>query len=204
VACAFAAAIAAISVPGSGAINFSLARAEADEPEPGAYTWNPAPVPSVSMRMVINLRTQRGYVYRDGVRIGATPISSGKRGHRTPTGTFTVTEKQRVHHSNRYDNAPMPFMQRLTEYGIALHGGHVPGYPASHGCIRLPQSFARWLYGEPTMGMRVIITDHGTGEENAEEDTTVSGNDNARPASRISEASPGDRMVPPPRLDRWS
>lgn len=114
--------------------------------------------------MVVNLRTQRGYVYRDGVLIRSTPISSGKPGYRTPTGSYTVLEKQKVHHSNRYDNAPMPYMQRLTWWGVALHGGHVPGYPASHGCVRLPMGFARWLYSEPTMGMRVVITNEGRPE----------------------------------------
>jgi len=112
----------------------------------------------------VNLRTQRGYVYRDGVLVRSTPISSGKPGYRTPTGTFTVLEKQRVHHSNRYDNAPMPYMQRLTWWGVALHGGHVPGYPASHGCVRLPMAFARWLYSEPTMGMTVVITNQNRPE----------------------------------------
>jgi len=115
--------------------------------------------------MVVNLRTQRAYVYRDGERIGTTAISSGKRGYRTPTGTFTVLEKQRVHHSSKYDNAPMPYMQRLSWWGLALHGGHVPGYPASHGCVRLPIGFARWLFGEPTMGMTVTITNQSRPEK---------------------------------------
>lgn len=117
----------------------------------------PRPMPWL-LSMTVNLRTQRAYVYRAGKLIGRTAISSGKPGYRTPTGTFTVLEKQKVHHSNKYDNAPMPYMQRLTWYGLALHGGHVPGYPASHGCVRLPVAFARWLYNEPTMGMVVVIT----------------------------------------------
>jgi lipoprotein-anchoring transpeptidase ErfK/SrfK len=141
-------------------------RAHADpdgsESAPGVLTMSAMPRPPISM--VVNLRTQRAYVYRDGVPIRTTPVSSGKRGYRTPTGTFTVLEKQKVHHSNKYDNAPMPFMQRLSWWGLALHGGHVPGYPASHGCVRLPLSFARWLYGEPTMGMTVVITDQSRPE----------------------------------------
>ena len=111
------------------------------------------------MSMLVNLHTQRAYVYRDGEIIATTSVSSGKRGHRTPTGTFRVLAKQKFHRSKKYDNAPMPFMQRLTWSGVALHAGHVPGYPASHGCIRMPPGFARWLYGEPTMGMKVTITD---------------------------------------------
>jgi lipoprotein-anchoring transpeptidase ErfK/SrfK len=135
---------------------------------PGTLHLNSAPAPRPSLSMIINLRNQRAYVYRGGLLIHATPISSGKLGYRTPTGTFTVVEKQKVHHSNKYDNAPMPYMQRLTWYGLALHGGHVPGYPASHGCIRLPLGFARWLYGEPTMGMTVVITNQRRSERLAE------------------------------------
>jgi len=123
-----------------------------------------------AMSMIVNLHTQRAYVYRDGDMIATTPVSSGKRGHRTPTGTFRVLAKQKFHRSKKYDNAPMPFMQRLTWSGIALHAGHVPGYPASHGCIRMPPGFARWLYGEPTMGMKVTITDQSRAERPAEQE----------------------------------
>ncbi|HSC19836.1 MAG TPA: L,D-transpeptidase family protein [Rhizomicrobium sp.] len=127
-----------------------------------------------AMSMIVNLHTQRAYIYRDGEMIATTPVSSGKRGHRTPTGTFRVLAKQKFHRSKKYDNAPMPFMQRLTWSGIALHAGHVPGYPASHGCIRLPSSFARWLYGEPTMGMKVTITDQSRPERPAEQSQIAS------------------------------
>ena len=131
--------------------------------EPNWFTPPPGYAPSTPPRsiysMTIDLRTQHAYVYRDGARIGETRVSTGKPGYRTPTGVFSVLEKQRIHHSNRYDNAPMPFMQRLTWYGVALHAGHVPNYPASHGCIRMPRKFAEWLYSEPTMGMTVTITE---------------------------------------------
>jgi hypothetical protein len=132
----------------------------------GIFSLNPTPLPPPRppISMVVNLRTQRAYIYRDGIRIRSTPISTGKRGYRTPTGTFSVLEKQKVHHSNKYDNAPMPFMQRLSWYGLALHAGHVPGFPASHGCVRMPLTFARWLYSEPTLGMRVVITDQRPAE----------------------------------------
>jgi hypothetical protein len=140
------------------------AQTEGSDNVPGAFTWDSGPAPRPPISMIVNLRTQRGYVYRDGALIRSTPISSGKPGYRTPTGTFNVLEKQRVHHSNKYDNAPMPYMQRLTWYGVALHAGHVPGYPASHGCVRMPASFARWLYSEPTMGMTVVITDRSRPE----------------------------------------
>ncbi len=150
----------------SGTSGFSLAEPEADAPDMDLWVLHPAPPPS-PMKMVINLHAQRAYIYRDGVRVGTTTISSGKRGYRTPTGTFTVLQKQRFHRSNKYDNAPMPYMQRLSWSGLAMHGGHVPGFPASHGCIRLPQSFAGWLYRQPTMGMTVLIANSGPTEETA-------------------------------------
>lgn len=103
--------------------------------------------------MVVNLRDQRATVYRAGVEIGVTTISSGKPGYRTPTGTFTVLEKERHHHSNKYDDAPMPYMQRLSWSGLALHAGAVRPRPASHGCVRLPYGFAAALYKEATRGM---------------------------------------------------
>jgi hypothetical protein len=84
-------------------------------------------------------------------------VSTGRPGHATPYGVFTILQKAEVHHSSKYNNAPMPFMERLTGNGIALHGGSLPGYPASHGCIRLPHEFAKLLFGETALGMTVVI-----------------------------------------------
>jgi hypothetical protein len=109
--------------------------------------------------MVVSLPEQKAYVYRNGVLIGASTVSTGKKGHETPTGVFTILQKNEDHYSNLYNNAPMPYMQRLTWGGVALHGGNLPGYPASHGCIRLPQQFARLLYGVTRLGMTVVVTD---------------------------------------------
>jgi lipoprotein-anchoring transpeptidase ErfK/SrfK len=114
------------------------------------------------MQIVISLSAQRAYVYRNGVRIGATTVSTGRKGHETPTGVFTILEKQRFHRSNRYHNAPMPFMQRLTWGGVAMHGGPLPGHAASHGCIRLPHAFARELFGATSLGETVVITEAST------------------------------------------
>lgn len=136
---------------------FRLVRGDANQLESGGYMWNPSLAPDGSMSMVVDLTTQRAFVYRGGTLIGVTMIASGKRGYETPRGTFTVLEKERYHHSNKYDNAPMPFMQRLTWFGLALHGGHPHGRPASHGCIRLPMGFAAALFGEDTQGMPVVI-----------------------------------------------
>jgi len=110
------------------------------------------------MLLIVNLSTQRALLFRNGVPIGASTVSTGKPGHTTPTGIFTVLQKQVEHYSSKYDSAPMPYMQRLTWYGVALHAGNLPGYPASHGCIRLPKGFAKLLYGETSVGMTVVIS----------------------------------------------
>ncbi len=117
-----------------------------------------APATSGSVRVVISLPQQKAYVFRGGELFGTSPVSTGRRGHETPVGTFRILQKKVDHHSNIYDNAPMPFMQRLTHSGIALHAGHLPGYPASHGCIRFPRSFAKKLYGITTFATTVTIT----------------------------------------------
>ncbi|GAA0454643.1 MULTISPECIES: L,D-transpeptidase [Sphingomonas] len=126
--------------------------------KPGGYLWAPQIAPDGPMMIVVSLRLQRAYVYRNGVMIGVSTISSGAKGHETPTGVFTVLQKDIDHKSNLYNGAPMPFMQRLTWDGIAMHAGNLPGYPASHGCIRLPLAFARLLYGATSKGMTVVIT----------------------------------------------
>jgi hypothetical protein len=125
----------------------------------GQYVWAPQVAPDGPLLMVVNLSTQRALLFRNGVPIGASTVSTGKTGHRTPTGVFTVLQKQTEHYSSKYNNAPMPYMQRLTWDGVALHAGNLPGYPASHGCIRLPAGFAKLLYGTTRLGMTVVITD---------------------------------------------
>ncbi|WP_430513132.1 L,D-transpeptidase [Pannonibacter phragmitetus] len=115
--------------------------------------------PEHPMQIVVSLREQNLKVYRGLELVSSTPVSSGKSGHSTPTGVFSILEKRRKHFSNLYDDAPMPFMQRLTWSGIALHQGKLPGYPASHGCVRLPMDFAQNLFGMTERGMHVVITD---------------------------------------------
>lgn len=126
---------------------------------PGEYIWAPEIVPRGPLLMIVSLATQRATLYRNGVPIAITTVSTGKAGHETPTGVFTILQRDIDHRSNLYDDAPMPYMQRLTWGGVALHGGSLPGYPASHGCIRLPQAFARLLYGVTRLGMTVIVTE---------------------------------------------
>jgi lipoprotein-anchoring transpeptidase ErfK/SrfK len=126
---------------------------------PGDYEWDPSRSLAGDVVIVVSLPQQLVHVYRGGVRIGTSTISSGKPGHDTPTGVFTILQKQKMHHSTLYDDAPMPFMQRLTWDGVAMHAGRLPGYPASHGCIRLPAEFAEALYGVTDHDNVVIVAD---------------------------------------------
>lgn len=124
----------------------------------GQYVWAPEVAPNGPMLLIVNLATQRALLFRNGVPIAASTVSTGRPGHATPTGVFTILQKQIEHYSSLYDSAPMPYMQRLTWQGVALHAGNLPGYPASHGCIRLPGGFAKLLYGETKVGMTVVVT----------------------------------------------
>ncbi len=110
------------------------------------------------LTLMVSLKRQRVVVFDKDGAVTSAPISSGARGHRTPTGIFSILQKRRRHYSNLYRGAAMPNMQRITWSGIALHAGHLPGYPASHGCIRLPYSFSKKLFGMTEMGTRVVVT----------------------------------------------
>ena len=125
---------------------------------PGEYVWAPELSVEGSALLVVNVATQRAVLFRNGVPMAATTVSTGKEGHETPTGVFTILQKRKEHYSNLYNNAPMPNMQRLTWDGIALHAGNLPGYPASHGCVRLPKDFSALLFDATSLGMTVVIT----------------------------------------------
>ena len=129
-----------------------------DQLKPGEYVWHPEASPHGPIVLVVSLTEQRAYVYRNGVLIGVSTVSSGKKGHETPTGVFTILQKHEDHYSNLYDSAPMPYMQRLTWSGVALHAGKRPGYPASHGCVRMPYEFARLLFAETKTGLTVVVS----------------------------------------------
>jgi len=144
---------------GADAFAASAFDVEADSLQPGEFLWTPERGGAGQLVIVVSLPTQRAHVYRNGVRIGVSTVSTGTASHPTPTGTFEILQKKRMNYSNLYNNAPMPFMQRLTWDGIALHAGKIPGYPASHGCVRLPLAFAETLYAETERGMLVVIAD---------------------------------------------
>jgi L,D-transpeptidase catalytic domain len=123
----------------------------------GQFTWEPDRSPDGPVAIIVSVPEQRVYVYRNGIQIAVSTCSTGKAGHDTPTGVFTILQKEEEHYSSKYDDAPMPNMQRLTWDGVALHAGKLPGYPASHGCVRLPPAFAKNLYAITTIGTPVII-----------------------------------------------
>src|SRR5881296_2148379 len=129
--------------------------------KPGEYWWNPQLSPSGPVVVLVSIPQQTMHVYRNGILIGRSTISSGKSGS-TPGGVFAILEKKETHRSKKYQNAPMPNMQRLTWTCIAMHSGQLPGYPASHGCIRLPYDFSQLLFTTTSRGGTVVMGDGKT------------------------------------------
>jgi hypothetical protein len=132
---------------------------EISQLKPGQFTWHPERSPDGPVAIIVSIPDQRVYVYRNGIRIAVSTCSTGKPGHETPTGVFTILQKDKNHHSSTYNDAPMPNMNRLTWSGVALHAGQLPGYPASHGCVRLPLEFSKLLFTVTHVGTAVIIAD---------------------------------------------
>jgi L,D-transpeptidase catalytic domain len=130
--------------------------------KPGEYWWKPQLSPSGPLMVLVSVPQQTMHVYRNGILIGRSTVSTGSKGHATPGGVFTILEKKQEHYSKTYDNAPMPNMQRLTWTGIAMHSGNLPGYPASHGCIRLPYDFSQLLFSATSKGGTVVVGDGNT------------------------------------------
>lgn len=129
-----------------------------DSVKPGKYLWREdADDITGDQRVVISLGDQLAYLYRGDQLVAVASISTGREGRESPAGVFQIMDKKPIYHSKKYDNAPMPWMQQITDYGIALHAGANPGYPASHGCIRLPTGFAKKLYTVTDVGTPVLI-----------------------------------------------
>ena len=129
--------------------------------KPGEWIWDARTSTSGPIVVVASLTEQRAYVYRNGIIIGVATTSSGRSGYDTPVGVFTILQKDKDHRSSIYNNAEMPYTQRLTWGGVALHAGGLPGYPSSHGCVHLPSEFARHLFDVSPMGMTVVISAEG-------------------------------------------
>jgi hypothetical protein len=147
-------AVAAVAV----ALTFVAPPASARQKTPAASKTLAAPRSDSPLILIASIKKQRLHVYDADGEIATSRISSGRRGFATPTGVFAILEKNVQHRSNIYSGAEMPFMERITWSGIALHAGVVPGYRASHGCIRLPYSFAKSLYQLTKIGSRVVVT----------------------------------------------
>ncbi|MFV0622889.1 L,D-transpeptidase family protein [Sphingomonas sp. ac-8] len=156
---------------GALALSLQAAPAVAQEPaavfgvsssqamKPGQYVWKDIADTSEPVTVTVSLALQRAYVYRGSTLIAVSTVSTGKPGHETPIGEFEILQKKEMHRSNLYNDAPMPYMQRLTWDGIALHAGAIPGRPASHGCVRLPAAFAKKLFAATAKGAMVSIND---------------------------------------------
>src|SRR5947207_1276015 len=130
--------------------------------KPGEYWWHPELSPSGPLMVLVSVPEQTMHVYRNGILIGRSSISTGSKGHSTPGGVFSILGKHREYYSKKYNNAPMPNMQRLTDTGICMHSGNLPGYPASHGCIRLPFDFSQLLFSVTAQGGTVVVGDGKT------------------------------------------
>jgi len=160
-----AAAALLVSIAPLGGDTVPFWGAKASEPigtdpktlKPGQFIWYADAAPKGPLVVIVSLPEQRARVYRNGVSIGVSTVSTGRPGHVTPTGVFTILNKDKDHRSKKYDNAPMPYSERLTWDGVALHAGGLPGYPESHGCVHLPTRFAQLLFETTEVGMTVVI-----------------------------------------------
>ncbi|MBB3228638.1 hypothetical protein FHW69_003280 [Luteibacter sp. Sphag1AF] len=149
------------AVPVWGARQSSPADTSPATLKPGEWIWGADGKVKGPMAVIVSLTEQRAYAYQNGILVGVATVSTGREGYRTPTGVFTILQKDKDHRSNKYNNAPMPYQQRLTWDGVALHAGGVPGYPESHGCVHLPTGFARALFDATPRGMTVVVSEEG-------------------------------------------
>lgn len=143
-------------------LGFCDASAEDRKKQP--FTWRPARSPSGPILIIVNIDDQVAFVYRNGVLIGQTPVSTGRPGHPTPTGVFSILGKDATHRSKKYNDAPMPYAERLTWSGIFLHAGDLPGYPSSHGCVHLPLEFAKDLFQTTQANDTTVVITQSTSQ----------------------------------------
>ena len=152
------AAAIVVATPSYAAAGDLQIEAQAAMLSPDDWVWNDDGARG-PLSIVVSLPDQRAYVYRGKRMIAVSSISTGRDGKETPVGVFPILQKQVHHKSTLYDSAPMPYMERLTWDGVALHAGSTPGYRNSHGCVHFPTAFAKKLYGETTVGTVVQVTD---------------------------------------------
>jgi len=166
---------------------------------PGEYEWHPERAASGPVLVVVSVDNQIAYVYRNGVQIARSTVSTGAPGHDTPTGVFTILQKNKEHESSIYKGAKMPNMQRLTWSGIAMHAGHLPGYPASHGCIRLPFAFSEKLFSITDTGVTVVVTRRAAAPSASDRPASILLGSRVDPGSRPSPQYVGKTMWDPKR-----
>jgi len=175
-----------------GAMGRADARHHHEHAKPSADV---EPIPKGPFQLIISIGDQHLSLYGSDGLIARAPVSTGMRGHPTPLGVFSVVEKQRWHRSNIYSAAPMPYMQRITWSGVALHAGALPGYPASHGCIRLSNAFAIRLFHLTKVGTRVIITRREVAPVDIAAATLLT--PAPKPAEPVADDDPGRRLGSP-------
>ena len=161
-ASAFLTAILLLAAPGFRALAIekgTLQPSTTTDLKPNQYIWNPDASPNGPVGIIVDLTNQMIYVYRNGKQIGRSAVSTGIKSHPTAPGTYTILTKNLKYHSEKYHEASMPFMERLTWDGMAIHGGNNPGKPSSHGCVHVPLDFAEKLYGITNKGDTVLISD---------------------------------------------
>ena len=124
---------------------------------PNEFRWADELPSEGEPRVVVDLKTQMSYAYVGDTLVGASSVSTGKAGKETQLGFWPILSKHAKYRSRKYNNAPMPHFQRMDRFGIGLHGGHNPGYPASHGCIRLPEEYAARLFAITEIGTEVVV-----------------------------------------------
>lgn len=166
---------------------------------PGEYEWNPERAPAGPILVVVSIDDQLAYVYRNGVQIARSTVSTGAPGHDTPTGVFTILEKKKEHESSIYKGAQMPNMQRLTWSGIAMHAGQLPGYPASHGCVRLPYEFSEKLFSVTDKGGTVVVTARRAKPSSSQKPASILLSSQVDPTSRPNEQLVGKTIWDPGR-----
>lgn len=172
---------------------------QSEQLAPGAYEWHPERAPAGPLLVVVSIDDQIAYVYRNGIQIARSTVSTGAPGHDTPTGVFTILEKKKAHESSIYKGAQMPNMQRLTWSGIAMHAGQLPGYPASHGCVRLPLEFSEKLFGITDQGGTVVVTAKRAKPSTSQKPASILLSSQVDPTSRPNEQLVGQTIWDPGR-----
>jgi hypothetical protein len=166
---------------------------------PGQFEWYPEKAPPGPLLVVVSIDDQVAYIYRNGVQIARSTVSTGAPGHDTPTGVFTILEKKEEHESSIYKGAQMPNMQRLTWSGIAMHAGHLPGYPASHGCVRLPYEFSQKLFSITEKGGTVVVTSKYSKPSTSQKPASILLSSKVDPGSRPAQELVGKTIWDPGR-----